>query len=147
MRRFVRSISGRFFVILFGLLLLPLLLPFIMTVWFQFQEVDQDLNNQLQQRTDQIERLMQDQNLSFAEASQYMDQSLIQTTQYTSLNQVQSLSSSDHDQLQRKGEITIGGAWLEPSQYIRQTETGYLVSTPIAGQRILDGLRTSAGIG
>jgi len=71
-KRFVRSISGRFFVILFGLLLLPLLLPFIMTVWFQFQEVDQDLNNQLQQRTDQIERLMQDQNLSFAEASQYM---------------------------------------------------------------------------
>ncbi|WP_214723287.1 ATP-binding protein [Exiguobacterium sp. s143] len=147
MKRFVRSISGRFFVILFGLLLLPLLLPFIMTVWFQFQEVDQDLNNQLQQRTDQIERLMQDQNLSFAEASQYMDQSLIQTTQYTSLNQVQSLSSSERDQLQRKGEITIGGVWLEPSQYIRQTETGYLVSTPIAGQRILDGLRTSAGIG
>lgn len=147
MKRFVRSISGRFFVILFGLLLLPLLLPFIMTVWFQFQEVDQDLNNQLQQRTDQIERLMQDQNLSFAEASQYMDQSLIQTTQYTSLNQVQSLSSSERDQLQRKGEITIGGVWLEPSQYIHQTETGYLVSTPIAGQRILDGLRTSAGIG
>ncbi len=73
-----------------------------MTVWFQFQEVDQDLNNQLQQRTDQIERLMQDQNLSFAEASQYMDQSLIQTTQYTSLNQVQSLSSSERDQLQQK---------------------------------------------
>lgn len=147
MKRFVRSISGRFFVILFGLLLLPLLLPFIMTVWFQFQEVDQDLNDQLQQRTDQIERLMQDQNLSFAEASQYMDQSLIQTTQHTSLNQVQSLSSSDRDQLQRKGEITIDGAWLEPSRYIRQTEAGYLVSTPIAGQRILDGLRTSAGIG
>ncbi|MFP3892505.1 ATP-binding protein [Exiguobacterium indicum] len=147
MKRFVRSISGRFFVILFGLLLLPLLLPFIMTVWFQFQEVDQDLNNQLQQRTDQIERLMQDQNLSFAEASQYMDQSLIQTTQYTSLNQVQSLSSSERDQLQQKGEITIDGTWLEPSQYIRQTETGYLVSTSIAGQRILDGLRTSAGIG
>ncbi|WP_294750027.1 ATP-binding protein [uncultured Exiguobacterium sp.] len=147
MKRFVRSISGRFFVILFGLLLLPLLLPFIMTVWFQFQEVDQDLNNQLQQRTDQIERLMQDQNLSFAEASQYMDQSLIQTTQYTSLNQVQSLSSSERDQLQQKGEITIDGTWLEPSRYIRQTETGYLVSTPIAGQRILDGLRTSAGIG
>nr|WP_251138163.1 ATP-binding protein [Exiguobacterium sp. s191] len=76
-----------------------------------------------------------------------MDQSLIQTTQYTSLNQVQSLSSSERDQLQQKGEITIGGTWLEPSQYIRQTETGYLVSTPIAGQRILDGLRTSAGIG
>lgn len=147
MKRFVRSISGRFFVILFGLLLLPLLLPFIMTVWFQFQEVDQDLNNQLQQRTDQIERLMQDQNLSFAEASQYMDQSLIQTTQHTSLNQVQSLSSSERDQLRQKGEITIEGAWLEPSRYIRQTETGYLVSTPIAGQRILDGLRTSAGIG
>lgn len=147
MKRFVRSISGRFFVILFGLLLLPLLLPFIMTVWFQFQEVDQDLNNQLQQRTDQIERLMQDQNLSFAEASQYMDQSLIQTTQYTSLNQVQSLSSSERDQLQQKGEITIDGTWLEPSQYIRQKETGYLVSTSIAGQRILDGLRTSAGIG
>lgn len=147
MKRFVRSISGRFFVILFGLLLLPLLLPFIMTVWFQFQEVDQDLNNQLQQRTDQIERLMQDQNLSFAEASQYMDQSLIETTQYTSLNQVQSLSSSERDQLQQKGEITIAGTWLEPSQYIRQTKTGYLVSTPIAGQRILDGLRTSAGIG
>jgi len=146
-KRFVRSISGRFFVILFGLLLLPLLLPFIMTVWFQFQEVDQDLNNQLQQRTDQIERLMQDQNLSFAEASQYMDQSLIQTTQYTSLNQVQSLSSSERDQLQQKGEITIDGTWLEPSQYIRQKETGYLVSTSIAGQRILDGLRTSAGIG
>ncbi|OAI89738.1 hypothetical protein AYO36_06190 [Exiguobacterium sp. KKBO11] len=147
MKRFVRSISGRFFVILFGLLLLPLLLPFIMTVWFQFQEVDQDLNNQLQQRTDQIERLMQDQNLSFAEASQYMDQSLIETTQYTSLNQVQSLSSSERDQLQQKDEITIDGTWLEPSQYIRQTKTGYLVSTPIAGQRILDGLRTSAGIG
>nr|WP_305120383.1 ATP-binding protein [Exiguobacterium sp. LL15] len=76
-----------------------------------------------------------------------MDQSLIQTTQYTSLNQVQSLSSSERDQLQQKGEITIDGTWLEPSQYIRQTETGYLVSTPIAGQRILDGLRTSAGIG
>lgn len=147
MKRFVRSISGRFFVILFGLLLLPLLLPFIMTVWFQFQEVDQDLNNQLQQRTDQIERLMQDQNLSFAEASQYMDQSLIQTTQYTSLNQVQSLSSSERDQLQQKGEITIDGTWIEPSRYIRQMETGYLVSTPIAGQRILDGLRASAGIG
>lgn len=147
MKRFVRSISGRFFVILFGLLLLPLLLPFIMTVWFQFQEVDQDLTNQLQQRTNQIERLMQDQNLSFAEASQYMDQSLIQTTQHTSLNQVQSLSSSERDQLQQKGEITIDGAWLEPSRYIRQTETGYIVSTPIAGQRILDGLRTSAGIG
>lgn len=147
MKRFVRSISGRFFVILFGLLLLPLLLPFIMTVWFQFQEVDQDLNNQLQQRTDQIERLMQDHNLSFAEASQYMDQSLIQTTQYTSLNQVQSLSSSERNQLQQKGEITIDGTWIEPSRYIRQTETGYLVSTPIAGQRILDGLRASAGIG
>jgi len=146
-KRFIRSISGHFFVILFGLLLLPLLLPFIMTVWFQFQEIDQDLNNQLQQRTDQIERLMQDQNLSFAEASQYMDQSLIQTTQYTSLNQVQSLSASERNQLQQKGEITIDGAWLEPSQYICQTETGYLVSTPIAGQRILDGLRTSAGIG
>ncbi|WP_215084147.1 ATP-binding protein [Exiguobacterium sp. s78] len=147
MKRFVRSISGRFFVILFGLLLLPLLLPFIMTVWFQFQEVDQDLNNQLQQRTDQIERLMQDQNLSFAEASQYMDQSLIQTTQYTSLNQVQSLSASERNQLQQKGEITIDGTWIEPSRYIRQMETGYLVSTPIAGQRILDGLRASAGIG
>lgn len=147
MKRFIRSISGRFFVILFGLLLLPLLLPFIMTVWFQFQEIDQDLNNQLQQRTDQIERLMQDQNLSFAEASQYMDQSLIQTTQYTSLNQVQSLSASERNQLQQKGEITIDGTWIEPSRYIRQMETGYLVSTPIAGQRILDGLRASAGIG
>lgn len=147
MKRFIRSISGRFFVILFGLLLLPLLLPFIMTVWFQFQEIDQDLNNQLQQRTDQIERLMQDQNLSFAEASQYMDQSLIQTTQYTSLNQVQSLSASERNQLQQKGEITIDGTWIEPSRYIRQMETGYIVSTPIAGQRILDGLRTSAGIG
>lgn len=147
MKRFIRSISGRFFVILFGLLLLPLLLPFIMTVWFQFQEIDQDLNNQLQQRTDQIERLMQDQNLSFAEASQYMDQSLIETTQYTSLNQVQSLSSSERDQLQQKGEITIDGTWIEPSRYIRQMETGYIVSTPIAGQRILDGLRASAGIG
>jgi len=146
-KRFIRSISGRFFVILFGLLLLPLLLPFIMTVWFQFQEIDQDLNNQLQQRTDQIERLMQDQNLSFAEASQYMDQSLIQTTQYTSLNQVQSLSASERNQLQQKGEITIDGTWIEPSRYIRQMETGYLVSTPIAGQRILDGLRASAGIG
>ncbi|WP_149427413.1 HAMP domain-containing sensor histidine kinase [Exiguobacterium acetylicum] len=147
MKRFIRSISGRFFVILFGLLLLPLLLPFIMTVWFQFQEIDQDLNNQLQQRTDQIERLMQDQNLSFAEASQYMDQSLIQTTQYTSLNQVQLLSASERNQLQQKGEITIDGTWIEPSRYIRQMETGYLVSTPIAGQRILDGLRASAGIG
>lgn len=147
MKRFIRSISGRFFVILFGLLLLPLLLPFIMTVWFQFQEIDQDLNNQLQQRTDQIERLMQDQNLSFAEASQYMDQSLIQTTQYTSLNQVQSLSASERNQLQQKGEITIDGTWIEPSRYIRQMETGYIVSTPIAGQRILDGLRASAGIG
>lgn len=144
MKRFIRSISGRFFVILFGLLLLPLLLPFVMTIWFQFQEVDQDLNEQLRKRTDQIEQLMQDQNLSFAEASQYMDQSLIQTTQR---NQLPSLSSSERDQLEQDGEITIDGTWIDPAQYIRQTESGYLVSTPIAGQRILDGLQTSGVIG
>lgn len=144
MKRFIRSISGRFFVILFGLLLLPLLLPFVMTIWFQFQEVDQDLNEQLRKRTDQIEQLMQDQNLSFAEASQYMDQSLIQTTQ---LNQLPSLSSSERDQLEQDGEITIDGTWSDSAQYIRQTESGHLVSTPIAGQRILDGLQTSGVIG
>ncbi|MCY1691024.1 hypothetical protein OVA29_10360 [Exiguobacterium sp. SL14] len=128
MKRFIRSISGRFFIILFGLLLLPLLLPFVMTIWFQFQEIDQDLSDQLRKRTDQIERLMQDQNLSFAEASQYMDQSLIQTTQR---NQLPSLSSSERDQLEQDGEITIDGTWLDPAQYIRQTDSGYLVSTPI----------------
>ncbi len=151
MKPFFQSISGRFFLILFGLLLLPLLIPLGATFFFQFDSVRQDVAQQLAERTSTVERLMVEQELSFASASRYVEQSVIETTEVSAdrLQTMVSLSETETETLRRKGEVAVAGTFSERPLHIRQVGERYLVATPNPDQDLVSSIRNSSlfGIG
>ncbi|MDI3235780.1 HAMP domain-containing sensor histidine kinase [Exiguobacterium antarcticum] len=149
MKHFFNSISGRFFLILFGLLLLPLLIPLLLTFFFQFDSVRSDVTKQLEERTDTVERLMVEQKLPFSAARRYVEQSIIETTEVSSgrLETRFSLSAADQETLRRQGGLSIAGTVDEGPLYIRRVGERYLVSTPNPDQNLLTNIRNSSLLG